>query len=301
MTYRHTVFVVCVAVALLVSPTMLAQETATTAQTTTNESDESAGMGAQVTAFAQSSSAAANDSVENGMWRAGFNQSNASDQAELVRNRAGSLERRLDRLRSQNASLRDQYENGSLPEPAYVARQSRLSARIDSLRTAINDTDEAAARAGVDDERLDRLRQNASNLTGPEVAGIARGLGGGPPEGTPAADRGGDRGPPNRTGGDRGSGPPADRTPPGRTNGPGQSEAGADNVTSASDGSDAANATDDGSTTGDTADRQSGAESDGQSGTTSDGQSNAGNGSSGDTSGGGGSSSAGGARGQGRN
>lgn len=188
MTYRHALLVVSVALAMLVSPTILAQETATATQNTTNES-ETAGMGAQLTAFTQSNSAAVNESVENGMWRAGFNQSNASDRARLVQNRTETLERRLERLQRQNATVQERYENGSLPEPAYIAQQSRLSARIDALRTAVNDTDAAAAQAGVNDSRLDRLRRSASNLTGPEVAAIARGLGGPPVD---ADDSGGD-------------------------------------------------------------------------------------------------------------
>jgi len=206
MTHRHTLLVVSVAVAMLVAPTIMAQETATATDNATNQS-ETAGMGAQLTAFTQSSSSALNDSVENGMWKAGFNQSNASERARLVRDRAGTLEGRLARLQAQNESVRERYENGSLPEPAYIAQQSRLSARIDALRTAINDTDEAAARAGVNDSRLERLRQNASTLTGPEVAAIARGLGGGPPANRgPPAD-GGDRGPPEDPGE---GGPPAE-------------------------------------------------------------------------------------------
>ena len=202
MTHRHTLLVVSVALAMLVSPTILAQETATATRNTTNESGETAGMGAQLTAFTQSSSTAVNESVENGMWKAGFNRSNASDRPRLVTERSGALERRLDRLQRQNESVQERYENGSLPQPAYIAQQSRLSARIDALRTAVNDTGEAAARAGVNDSRLAGLQQNAANLTGPEVATIARGLGGGPPEA---------RGPPEDRGPPEARGPPEDR------------------------------------------------------------------------------------------
>ncbi|MFC6757253.1 MULTISPECIES: DUF7096 domain-containing protein [Haloarcula] len=230
MTHRHTLVVVSVAVAMLVAPTIMAGETATATRNTTNESGETAGMGAQVTAFTQSSSTAMNDSVENGMWKAGFNQSNASERAPLVQNRTGTLEQRLDRLQRQNESLTERYENDSIPEPAYLAQQSRLSARIDSLQTAINDTDEAAAQAGVNDSRLERLRQNASELKGPEVAAIARGLGGGPPaERGPPEDRGergqsageGDRGATeNRTNGpDRTGGNAANETDKGSSGG----------------------------------------------------------------------------------
>ena len=106
MTHRHTLLVVSVALAMLVSPTILAQETATATRNTTNESGETAGMGAQLTAFTQSSSIAVNESVENGMWKAGFNRSNASDRARLVSERSGVLERRLERLQRQNESVR---------------------------------------------------------------------------------------------------------------------------------------------------------------------------------------------------
>lgn len=208
MTYRHAVVVVCVLLAMLASPAVAAQETATPTDNTTEGSSDTAGLGAQLTAFAQSSSAAANESVANGMWQAGFEQSNASDRARLVRDRTGTLEQRLERLRAQNETLRERYEDGDISEPAYVARQSRLSAQIDGLQTAVNDTDAAARQAGVNDSRLGALRQGASELRGPQVAGIARGLGAGPPDhaGPPAGPRGGN-GPTGANGGSGMNGP----------------------------------------------------------------------------------------------
>lgn len=200
MTQRCAVLlVVCAVVGAVVGlPAVAAQETAT--PTETNDSDGD-GLGTQLTAFTQSSSAAANDSVENGMWQAGFEQSNASERARLVTDRTGGLEARLERLQAENESIQAQYENGTLSRQAYVARQSRLDARIDALRTAVNDTDEAATEAGVNDTRLERLKQNASQLSGPEVAGVARGLGGGPTEmPSQAANQTGDRGSPTDAG-----------------------------------------------------------------------------------------------------
>jgi len=273
MTNRQVVVVVCVAVALLVSPTILAQESGTAARNTTTDNGTTAEMGAQLTAFTQSSSAAANDSVENGMWKASFERSNESEQARLVRNRTGSLADRLDRLQAQNESLQASYENGSVPEPAYIARQSRLNARIDALQTAINDTDDAATTAGVNDSRLDRLRQNASELRGPAVAGIARGLGGGPPANRgPPEDAGGERGPPDDRGGE--SGPPGDRGgesgPPDNRGGPtNESEAGGPSA--GSDGSTGGNeTTSSGGDSGGSSDGSSGGSSDGSSGGSSD-------------------------------
>ena len=223
MTHRHAVLLLCVVGVVLLAPSIVAQETPTPTATAnaTNESDD-AGMGTQMTAFLQSSSAAANDSVENGMWQARFDQANASERAQLVTNRAGTLEERLAQLQARNETIQSEYENGSLPQPAYVAQQSQLSARIAALQTAINDTDAAATEAGVNDSRLETLRQNASELTGPQVAAVARGLGGGPPE---TAGPPGNRtaGPPDQAGppGNQTAGPPNEAGPPGnQTTGP---------------------------------------------------------------------------------
>jgi len=206
MAHRHAVVLLCV-VAVLVAPASVAQERPTPTENTTDESN-STGVGTQLTAFLQSSSAAANDSVENGMWNAQFQRSNASRQAQLVANRTGALEQRLERLQRQNESIQAAYANGSLSQPAYIARQSQLTARIEGLRAAVNDTDAAATEAGVDDSRLETLRRNASELSGPQVATVASGLGNGPPANRPT-----DTGPPsNET--DTAS-PPEDAGPPG--------------------------------------------------------------------------------------
>ncbi|MFC7026418.1 hypothetical protein ACFQJ5_00445 [Halomicroarcula sp. GCM10025324] len=186
---------VLIAVLAVVAVPAVSAQTATGTATetpTANESDaDSPALGTQLTAFLQSNSAAANDSVENGMWKANFERAEASQRERLVDRRAGTLERRLERLEARNETLRQRYEDGSLSRQAYVAQQTRLSARIDGLQTAVDDADTAATRSGVDNDRLARLRQSASELTGPEVAEIARGLGGGPP-----ADRPGQAGPP---------------------------------------------------------------------------------------------------------
>jgi hypothetical protein len=300
MTHRHAVLLFCVVVTVLVAPSIVAQETptATATASTTNESD-TGGMGTQVTAFVQSSSAAANDSVENGMWRARFDQANASQRARLVTNRTGSLEGRLAQLQERNESIRSQYEDGSLPETAYVAQQSRLSARITALQTAINDADAAADAAGVDDSRLETLRRNASELRGPRVAAVARGLGGGPPANAgPPSNR--TAGPPDRTGppGNQTGGPPNQAGPSGNQTGGQPNQAGPpDNQTgppgnetdvsgngtdnSGSSGSDAPNGTSDGNGAGSGSGAGAGGGSGGNSGN------NAGTGS--DSSSGGGS------------
>ncbi|MEF8891510.1 MAG: hypothetical protein V5A31_09360 [Haloferacaceae archaeon] len=110
---------------------------------------------------------------------------------------------RLRELRERRAELNASYENGSMSESAYQARVATLAAQVNETETMINETHEESA--GLPEERLEakginataiqRLRTNASNLTGPEVSRIARSIAG-PPEGVergPSEDRGPDR------------------------------------------------------------------------------------------------------------
>lgn len=192
MNARQAVIVVAL---ILASATIVALPAvgATATPTATNASDGDAGLGTQMTAFMQSSAARANDSVDNGMWVARSDRANASERADLVRSRTGALDRRLERLRERNRTLEAQYENGSIPEPAYVARSSRLAGEIAALQESLDDTERVANRSGVNATGLDRLRQNASDLRGPQVAAIARGLVGGqpgPPDGVPGGPQG---------------------------------------------------------------------------------------------------------------
>jgi hypothetical protein len=199
-----------------------------------------ASMGAQLSSFMQASTAEANGSVDSGMWEARFEQSNASDRARVVRNRAVTLEQRHERLRERMSAVQADYENGSLPEPVYVARASRLNSELATLEDAINDTADAAESSGVDTSRLADLRENAGNLTGKAVAKRARNLSvanppgvempgkpphaGGPDDAGPPEDRGNDQNPADgQQSKDRSNdsetenddtGPPDDRGPP---------------------------------------------------------------------------------------
>ncbi len=68
------------------------------------------------------------------MWRSAYNQSNGTERAELVTDRTGSLERRLERLQERNATLEQRYENGNISEQAYVAQRSRLTTESRACR-----------------------------------------------------------------------------------------------------------------------------------------------------------------------
>lgn len=154
-----------------------------------------ASLGASISGFMQASAADTEGEVEDEMFSARFDNASEQRRADLVENRAGTLEQRLDRLREQRAELLNETA-GEHPSVADRAKAARLTARIHALQESIDTTSEAADRAGVDVELLDELRRNAAELTGQEVAELARGLAGterGRPGGLvggPASDRG---------------------------------------------------------------------------------------------------------------
>jgi hypothetical protein len=198
-----TVVVVVIAVVMATVPTgaLPSDLDATTASSseqdgTPTASSSNASFGAAVSGFMQASAADAEGDVEDGMFTARFAQASAARQKALVRGRADGHAKRLDRLRAERAELLNSTDGQ--PTLAQRAKAARLTARINALEESINTTSVAAEQAGVDSTQLEKLRANAGNLSGREVAAIARGLGpdakgrpdapaGGPPmEGTNA-------------------------------------------------------------------------------------------------------------------
>ncbi|AQL43490.1 hypothetical protein BV210_12650 [Halorientalis sp. IM1011] len=205
-----------------------------------NDSNETAtsevSLGAQISSFMQSNSAETESSVEAGMWAAEYNRSAGDERPAVVESRIDRLERRSERLRERMSRLQSKYENDTIPAVAYRAQASRLTAELNGLDEAINETSDRARAVGVNTSRLDSLRDRTQNMSGQEVAAVARELGVGPPDHAgPPGERGpGNAGPPgdvgpstNVTNDDR-RGPPGDRRP----GGPGQGETGpSENVT----------------------------------------------------------------------
>jgi hypothetical protein len=220
---------VALAAIVVVAPavgTVATTSTASVQEGSTNESTNTSGanetsLGAQLSGYMQASTESADGSVDSSMWAAEFDGTSGSDRAALVDERVGQLEARLDGLEDRMAAVEAARENGTLPEPAYVAQASQLSERVETLEDAINQTEDAATAAGLNDSRLDRLRENASELEGREVAKVARDLSVVTPPGLtdrpetgPPVDVGppDDIGPPDVSG--NGTGPPDAAGPP---------------------------------------------------------------------------------------
>jgi hypothetical protein len=162
--------------------------TATAVQESSADNEtEPAGLGAQVSSFAQATAADADSGIDRGLWEVQANETVGDNQtAELITDRAAELERRLAALQNRTERLEQNRENTS--DAAYTARASALRSQIANVRSAIEQANRTATSRGVDTEQLGRLRNNAANLTGPEVSDIARNITDaprGPPEGIP--------------------------------------------------------------------------------------------------------------------
>lgn len=184
-----------------------------------NESESNA----TVSAVMQANAAEAEHAVESGMFDAAFETADNESRAALVADHTDDLEADLEALREERETLRERADE--LSPSVYQARMTRLAVEISSLERAIDRTEPKANATGVGRERLETLRENATELAGPDVAAAARGVPGfgehpgagpgpaaGPGANGPQADErtAGDGTPPGQ-----GDSPAGNETPPG--------------------------------------------------------------------------------------
>lgn len=167
-------------------------------------------LGTDISSFMQSNAAEVDGTVETGMWSAAFDGTeNESVRSELVEMRTAELRERLTELRERRGELVAAREAGNVSETAYRAQMGRLLGDINALKSAIDVTTTSAqevnasggmsanvetngnVEANANVEALAGLRAEAENLSGPEVAAVARNVTG---------VGNGERGPPNGVG-----------------------------------------------------------------------------------------------------
>lgn len=125
--------------------------------------------------------------------------------ARVVADRTDDITERLSQLEERREKLRQARRNGSISNGTYAAELTELAARSEATRELANRSRSAAAalpreiarEQGVNVTAISLLERRAANLTGPEVARIARSIAG-PGVGRPL-----------------GVGPPSDVGPPG--------------------------------------------------------------------------------------
>jgi hypothetical protein len=108
--------------------------------------------------------------------------------AEVVAGQLNESERRVDELETDLDELERARASGTISNGAYAARAAEVQAELNNVQRR---TDQSAAVArdlpnetleanGVNVTAIEQLRQRAANLSGPEVAAVARTIAGGP-------------------------------------------------------------------------------------------------------------------------
>ena len=181
-----------------------------TVTNTTNQS-ESVAPGARFAGVVGVQRAELESDVEERAFGHALNRAQTNDsKAVLVGNETEQIEQRLAAMESRMEQLEAAHENGTISQGAYQAQVATVSARINALERQINRTETAGmslpahvqSRHNLNETRFASLRTAAGNLSGPDVAAIARTIAG-PNPGHPA----GDRGPPDHAGPDGNMGP----------------------------------------------------------------------------------------------
>ncbi|WP_336024914.1 DUF7096 domain-containing protein [Halobellus salinisoli] len=93
---------------------------------------------------------------------------------------------RIDRLRERLAELERSREAGNVSEGRYRANAAQLTAEINAIERRLEQANESASTLpepvreanGINTSNIERLRTEARNLSGPEIAEIARGIAG---------------------------------------------------------------------------------------------------------------------------
>lgn len=207
------------------STAQAANETATGTTTTTaptengtaDENDtETVAAGARLSGAIGVQEAEIDGEVESRTFGIKVAKANTDDaKAQVVGEQLNTSEARLTELQERLESLEDARENGSIDHGQYAARAAKLQTEVNTVRRMGTETAtvsetlprETLEANGVNVTAIETLRQNAANLTGPEVAAVAKTIAG------PGAGQGQ---PPDRAGGadDRAddNGAPDDRT-----------------------------------------------------------------------------------------
>lgn len=187
-----------------------------------NETVELA-FGQQISVIVSAQQAEMESEIEDGAFTYTFERGNKS---EAVKQRLRDIHERILEFKREKAELREEYRNGNLSKQEYLARKTRLSVKANATNESVSDvsnkTEEMneSERAQVNFTAIELLKNEARNMTGPEVARIAHTIAGkapahaGPPAwaGPPEADGNESRGPPA----DVGDGRPDDVGPPDR-------------------------------------------------------------------------------------
>jgi hypothetical protein len=116
---------------------------------TRGDGESAAAFGVSVSAFVGATAGRTEEVVVQEMWETAYAENRSR---EAVAARIDELERRRERLADQRERLRRAHAEGRLSDHAYRARLATLSARLDAVIRALEETHAIGAERGRTDE-----------------------------------------------------------------------------------------------------------------------------------------------------
>lgn len=197
MRQQTVLLALAVALALVVVPATGAAVLADEGTETVNETNETA-PGERLSGVVGVGEAEFDGDIDKRSFGINIAQAETEDaQADVVAAQLGTIEERLAAFEDRKEALDQQRADGEISNGKYNAEIAKLAAQTQTASELINQSERTAGELptdllderGVDADRIQSLKDRTNELSGPEVAEIARNIAGPTVGETPAADR----------------------------------------------------------------------------------------------------------------
>lgn len=184
---NRTVLLVAVAVASLAVLSLPAMGMTPTTGGATQVDGNATAPGEQLSGVVGVQGAELDGALDQRAFGIQFSQAADNDtKAAVLADRLQTVEQQLAELRDRKATLEAQRDTGEITDGKYRAEMAKVATQIRVLSAATNQTEQAAGNVpaaalegrGVNATAIQTLRDRASELSGPEVAAIARDIAG---------------------------------------------------------------------------------------------------------------------------
>lgn len=223
---RQTVPLVVVAVAALAVLAVPAMGVAPTTNGATQTENNATAPGEQLSGAINVQGAELDGELDQRAFGIRFSQApDNSSKAAVLADRLQTVDKRLTELEERKADLEARHDAGEITDGRFRAEMAKIATQIRLLSQATNQTEQATTAVpraaleerGVNATAIQTLRNRASELSGPEVAAIARDIAGPNAGEIPGRGNGPPRNETGAPGNSRGDGPPDNRSGPDET------------------------------------------------------------------------------------
>lgn len=166
---------------------MAGSQTTTASNNASSESNASIAPGAHFSGAVGVHGAELRGDVESRKFGIRIAEANTADaKAGIVAGQLNESQQRVERLQQRLAELKQARQNGTISQGEFAARVSEIHAELNTVQHMANRSadvarglpEETLQANGVNVSAIEQLRERASNLSGPEVAAIARTIAG---------------------------------------------------------------------------------------------------------------------------